>query len=267
MDVLLFALDPGYASAALGAGMSGIVVDWEWRGKVLRQEGAGTEINRGTTEDLARMRSAITGHLICRINNEPSTRIIEAQQALELGANEIWLPMVRDLDEVVECLRAIDGKAELGVLVETRAALELGRELSKLPLARVFAGLNDLRLDTGGIGLFDPLVNGMIDRFRDSYEGRFGFGGITRLNAGWPVPQRILLAEMARLRCDFGVARRSFRADVGAGEIAGALSSIDAEMERLKQRGLEDIALDHARLKEAASASVEMAPRGAGCVS
>lgn len=263
MDVLLFTFDLGYASAAMRAGVAGVVVDWEWRGKSRRQIGQDTEINCGTPDDLRRMRAAFPGHLVCRINNQPDTRTHEARLAIALGADEIWLPMVRNLVEVVECLRVIDGKAELGILAETRDALDLAKDLSKLPLSRVYVGLHDLRIDTGGGTLFAPLCDGRIERFRDAYTGRFGFAGITRPDGGRPVPQRLLLGEMARLGCEFGVARRAFRADVPPVDIASTLASIEAEVARLNRRDASQIEHDRGLLVQATTTAVaECSPCG-----
>lgn len=233
LPVLLFTHDSAYARAASRSGVAGIVVDWESRGKADRQSGAGTEINDGTSYDLIAIRAASYGHVICRVNNTPQTRVAETELASSLGANEIWLPMVRHVEEVEECLRAIGPDTSVGVLVETREALELGPELDRLAIARVYIGLNDLRIDRGHTDLFEPLRDGTIDRFRAGYAGRFGVAGVTDPDRGTPVPQRELLAVMARLRCDFAVARRSFRADVPVEDIASTLARIDVEYDEL----------------------------------
>lgn len=253
MDVLLFTFDSEYGAAAINSGIAGVVVDWEWHGKSLRQAGADTEISRGTEADLARMRSAVRGRVICRINNEAATRLAETRRAIDLGADEIWLPMVRSIAEVEDCLNATSGKADLGVLVETREALDLGAQLSDLALSGVFIGLHDLRLDLQGAGLFDPLLNGAVDSFRAAYRGRLGVAGITHPDAGHPIPQRLLLAEMSRLHCAFGIARRSFRADVPPERIAATLVAINAEMDRLAGRDKAEIDDDRERFRAAAA--------------
>lgn len=261
MDVLLFSLDLPYATAAMRAGMAGIIVDWEWRGKSRRQIGQDTEINCGTPDDLRRMRAAFPGHLVCRINNQPDVRAQETRLAIALGANEIWLPMVRTVAEVVECLRIVDGQAELGILAETREAFGLAKELAQLPLSRVYVGLHDLRIDTGSGTLFAPLCDGRIDRFRDAYDGRFGFAGITHPDGGRPIPQRLLLGEMARLGCDFGVARRAFRADVSPSDIAATLAGIASAIRQLDRRAPSQIAHDrHLLFQATATAAAECSP-------
>jgi hypothetical protein len=248
MDVLLFTLDHRYGAAALAAGVAAVVVDWEWSGKAERQDGRDTEINSGTPEHLARQRAAHTGSIVCRINNTPEARVSEARSAVALGAGEVWLPMVRSVDEVTEVLRAVGDAAEVGVVAETREALAMGRALSLLPLSRVYIGLHDLRIDRGSTSLFEPLVDGTTERFRNVYRGPLGFAGITRPERGVPVPQRLLLAEMVRLGAAFGVARRAFRADVPAEEIGAALAAIDTAVAELSRRNDAQIALDRREL-------------------
>lgn len=251
MDILLFSHEPDYAAAAVDGGVAGVLVDWEWRGKGTRQAGWDTQINHGTAEDLCAIAAVAQGRASCRINNQPGQREIECDLAIACGASEILLPMARRVDEIESLLRHVDGRAAVSVLVETAEAMGLGRELARLPLARVYVGLHDYRIDTGGLGLFDPLIDGTIDRFRDTYPGSFGVAGVTCVQGGHPVPQRLLLAAMARLDCDFGVARRAFRRDVEADGIGVAVACIQQEMQRLCLRGTAEISHDHSMLAAA----------------
>jgi hypothetical protein len=251
LELLLFTHDSAYARAAVDGGMDAIVVDWEWRGKSGRQAGRDTEINRGTEDDLARMRDALDERatLICRINNWEEVREHEVERAVALGADEIWLPMVRELATVSAVLRQLAGRARLGVQVETADALDLGAALQALDLARVYIGLNDLHIDLGRDSLFDPLADGTVQRFRDSYGGRFGVAGFTHPALGRPIGCRLLLAEMAQLQCSFAVARRSFRADVPAGGIPDAITAVRACHAQLLAREPVAVLRDHAELQ------------------
>lgn len=248
LEVVLFALEADYTAAAMRAGVGAAVVDWEWRGKAARQSGRDTQINYGTHEDLTRTRESVAGRVICRINNEPELRAREAQLAVKLGADEVWLPMVRSVGEVRECLDAVGDRAGVGIMLETRDALTLGRELAHLPLTNVYVGLNDLCIDLGRDNLFEPLVDGTLERFRDSYNGRIGFAGVTRPEHGAPIPQHLLLAEMERLECAFGVARRAFHADVAQEDIAQALTGIAETWRALEARTAREREQDHAQL-------------------
>jgi hypothetical protein len=251
IECLLFTADPAYGAAAIAGGFAAVVVDWEWEGKADRQAGLPTEVNHGTLDDLVALRRVADGRVICRINNTPRGRDAECRLAIEHGANEVWLPMVRSPRELEQCLRAIDGRARLGAMVETREAMRLGREFAQLPLAHAYLGLNDYRIDNGHRGLFDPMVDGTVDRFRDDYPGALGVAGITRPDRGSPIPQRLLLADMVRLGCAFGVARRGFRADVDASAIAGGIAAIGREVARLEARSAHEVAADRAALAAA----------------
>jgi hypothetical protein len=251
IECLLFTADPAYGAAAIAGGFAAVVVDWEWEGKADRQAGLPTEVNHGTLDDLVALRRVADGRVICRINNTPRGRDAECRLAIEHGANEVWLPMVRSPRELEQCLRAIDGRARLGAMVETREAMRLGREFAQLPLAHAYLGLNDYRIDNGHRGLFDPMVDGTVDRFRDDYPGALGVAGITRPDRGSPIPQRLLLADMVRLGCAFGVARRGFRADVDASAIAGGIAAIGREVARLEARSAHEVAADRDALAAA----------------
>jgi 2-keto-3-deoxy-L-rhamnonate aldolase RhmA len=248
-EVILFSQDPEYASAALAAGCDAVVVDWEWHGKERRQLGFDTEINRGGPDSLSRMRAATPGRLICRINNLASRRRDDLAMAMDLGADEVWLPMIRDVAEVEECLEVLDGRLPLGVQVETREGLRIGTDLQRFPLSRVFIGLNDLWVDRKRHGhLFTPLVDGSLDTFRATCSGLLGVAGVTAPDRGAPVPQLLLLAAMARLGCGFGVARRSFRRDVPIRCIASVLSRIRETYTALRRRSIQQITTDQEAL-------------------
>ena len=253
IECLLFTSDPAYGAAAIASGVAALIADWEWKGKAERQAGLATEVNHGTVDDLVALRRAADGRVVCRINNTPRGRDGECRLAVEHGANEIWLPMVRSPRELEECLRAIDGRARLGAMVETREAMRLGREFAQLPLAHAYVGLNDYRIDNGHRGLFDPMVDGTIDRFRDHYPGALGVAGITHPDRGSPIPQRLLLADMVRLGCTFGVARRGFRADIDVGGLASGIAAIEMEVARLEARSSDEVAADRAALAAAVS--------------
>jgi hypothetical protein len=49
-------------------GAAGVVVDWERRGKRRRQAGADTQVNQDTPADLANVRMATSGRVLCRVN-------------------------------------------------------------------------------------------------------------------------------------------------------------------------------------------------------
>jgi hypothetical protein len=214
MELFLFTVDPAFGRDVVAAGATGVVVDWERRGKARRQRGEGTQINADTPDDLARMRAATGGRLLCRVNAMGPWSRAEIDVAVARGADEILLPMVRTADQVDRALDLVDGRCGLGILIETQDAVERAAELARRPLARVYVGLNDLRIDRRSDNLFEPLTDGTVDAVRAAVPGRFGVGGLTLPGGGAPVPTALLGAELVRLGTDFTFLRRAFTADM-----------------------------------------------------
>jgi hypothetical protein len=214
VDLFLFTVEPGWGADVVAAGATGIVVDWERRGKARRQLGEGTQINADTPEDLARMRAATDGRLLCRINGFGPWTAGEIDEAVARGADEILLPMVRSTEEVDRTLDAVAGRCGLGILIETQDAVDRAAALARRPLSRIYVGLNDLRIDRRSTELFAPLVDGTVDAVRAEVAQAFGVGGLTLPGGGFPVPSDLLAAELVRLGADFTFLRRSFTADI-----------------------------------------------------
>jgi HpcH/HpaI aldolase/citrate lyase family len=214
VDLFLFTVDPAWGRDVVAAGAAGIVVDWERRGKERRQLGEGTQINADTAADLARMRAATDGRLLCRINGSGPWTGGEVEEAIACGADEILLPMVRTAEEVDRTLDLVAGRCGLGILIETQDGVDRAAELARRPLSRVYVGLNDLRIDRRSTSLFEPLVDGTVERVRAVVDVPFGVAGLTLPGGGVPVPGTLLAAELVRLGVDFTFLRRSFTADM-----------------------------------------------------
>jgi hypothetical protein len=214
VDLFLFTVDPGWGADVVTAGAAGIVVDWERRGKGRRQFGEDTQINADTPADLARMRAATDGRLLCRINGFGPWTGGEVDEAIGCGADEILLPMVRTPDEVDRTLDLVDGRCGVGILIETQDAVDRAAQLARRPLSRIYVGLNDLRIDRRSDQLFRPLVDGTVDDVRAEVAQPFGVGGLTLPEGGFPVPSGLLAAELLRLGTHFTFLRRSFTADM-----------------------------------------------------
>lgn len=213
-ELLLFSTTSSVIREANEAGIDGFIVDWENRGKPERQNGADTQINYDTPGDLACVRAATTARVICRINGAGPGTAGEVNTAIEYGADEILLPMVQSVAEVESILRHVDGRCGLGILIETVVALAIARELAALPLARVYAGLNDLAIQRGTPNIFEALADGTVDRIREPFSAPFGVAGLTLPDHGVPIPCRLLIAELTRLQCSFSFLRRSFHRDI-----------------------------------------------------
>jgi hypothetical protein len=251
LALLLFTIDAELAAAAVDTGVDGVVVDWERRGKHRRQHGEGTEVNGHTAADLARVRAAVTpgrGRVLCRIDAAGPHTAAQVDLAVALGADELLLPMVRRPADVDLALEAVAGRCGLGILVETRDAVDCAAELASRPLSRVYVGLNDLRIERGSSSLFEPLVDGTIDQVRRQVEVPFGVAGLTRVGGGAPVPTRLLTGELARLGAQFTFLRRSFCADVPREHLHAEVPRMLAAFEAATRRSPAEVEADRAEL-------------------
>ena len=236
------------------AGAAGLVVDWERRGKHLRQAGADTEINAHTPADLAAVRAATSGRVLCRLNRWGPWTPAEIDLAAGLGADEVLLPLVRRPGEVDAALEAVAGRCRLGILVETTDAVRRADELLRRPLSRVYVGLNDLMIDRGTACLFGALVDGTVDRVAEAARARhlpFGVAGLTVPEGGDPVPCRLLAGALARVGASFTFLRRSFHADTAGRDLAVEVPRILAAVEEARGRTGLEVDADHAELAAA----------------
>lgn len=241
-DPWLFTTDEKQARLAQNSGISGIIIDWECLDKKARQVGAGFECNHDTIEDLARIRLAVDISVICRINGFGSWTADEVEAAIRNGADILMLPMVENADQVKDYLKIISGRAKAGILIETQEALENLKDIASLNIDFVYAGLNDLMLSRNTESLFESIIDGTIDKIRNAFMNcYFGFGGVTLIGQGFPLPFNLLFSEMARLNCDFGFLRRSFKKDIKGKDWTNEIPKIRQYFIQLKNRSPEEI--------------------------
>ena len=215
LELMLFESSMKGAQVVMPSGVREFIVDWEYLGKHDRQSGFDTEITPVGSFELADVSKLEGASVWCRINRHGPQMLEEIQLAISAGAKGIFLPMVTRTGEVEDFLRAIDDRCESGILVETTSALACAKTLAGLPLARVYFGLNDFAISRGGGSIFRAVLDGSVERAREAFaDTPFGFGGVTAVDSGSPVPCARLIEEMARLKCQFSFLRRSFRKDI-----------------------------------------------------
>jgi hypothetical protein len=253
-DLFLFSTDPVTIRTALPGGLAGVVVDWERRGKRERQAGVDTQIGTDTREDLQRVRAATQARILCRIEGFGPTTEDDVEAAANGGADEVLLPMVRGPSEVEAVLEQVRGRMGVGILVETVDALRTLEDLSRLPCSRVYVGLNDLAIGRRSGNLFEAIADGTVASIRRHFRVPFGFAGLTLPGAGYPIPCRLVLGEMARLACGFSFLRRSFHRDVRGRDSAAAIASILSAFDAAGRRPPERIRMDAMELQEAIAA-------------
>ena len=238
LDLVFFEHRAESIHRAIAAGLEKFIVDWELRGKERRQESATTEIDPGTLDDLVPAVSAADrGHVYCRLNEFGSWTEREVEEAIHSGAGCIMLPMVSTPTEVERFLKLVAGRCPAGILVETVAAVDAARDLATFPLERIYVGLNDLAIDRRSAGIFDAVIDGTVECLRETFsQQQFGFGGVTVVDGGYPIPCPLLLAEMERLGTTFSFCRRSFKRDIVGRDMALEVERIRTLWKRLEAR-------------------------------
>ena len=141
----------------------------------------------------------------------------------------------------------------VGILVETEAVLEQLDDVAGLSLSRAYLGLNDLAIDRGTTNIFDPLVDGTIEEVRGYFSVPFGVAGLTVVDAGAPIPCRLIVGELSRLDCGFSFLRRSYHADIRSRDPVAEIPRLLAALAAASRRDADDVRKD----REALIAAVE----------
>jgi hypothetical protein len=251
-QLLLFHRDVVSSQIYTDAGVDALIVDLENKGKGARQVGFDTEINTHNLFDLETVKDKTNAHVMCRINGPNPDMKLEIADVLSAGADEIIVPMIRNIDQACAAVDCVSGDAKITLMVETQEALSFVPALSALPIDRIYIGLNDLQISRGTVSIFSSLIDGSLDKVRSGVKGvQFGFGGLTLRGMGDPLPVSHFVADLARLRAEFTFLRRSFYRDVRTQNPSDALRQMKEDIHDAKQRNQVQVASDYQALKTA----------------
>lgn len=252
LELVLFATEPRVVRRALASDIGSLMVDLEWRGKHDRQQRWNTEVNRDSPEDLEVLRRAGARRRYCRVDRFGAWTADQIESVLAHGASHVMLPMVTRPSEVEAFIAAVDGRAATAILVETEPAVAAIDALARLPIDALYVGLNDLAISRGTPSLWQSMLDGTVDRVREALLDaggriRFGVAGVTVVDGGAPIPASMLLAELARLECDFSFLRRSFRREIAGRDWHHETRRIQSAWRRLADRSATRIEADRRR--------------------
>lgn len=246
MNLFLFTTDVLLAREAEAAGIDGVIVDCETRGKASRQSNYATDLASATPQDVANLVGSLTLAVTVRLNSLGNHTRDEIELALDLGAKSLLLPMARDAGEVDSFVRMVGGRAEAGIMIETQELVERCSTLRESDWQYGYIGLNDLMISRRAAWLWEPLMDGTVEKIFTVLSGRaLGFGGITIVGEGHPIRFSSLLREMSRLGSKFGVLRRSFIRDIVGRNIDAEIRAIRAHLYAAELRNTERVASDH----------------------
>lgn len=205
---------PNIAKIAENAGVDIIFIDLELMGKEERQGHLDTVISRHSFDDIAKVKQVLNkSKLIVRINPFYEETQKEVNKAIEDGADIVMLPMIKDGTEAQKMVEYINGRAEFMPLIERKEAVENIEDIvSVAGINEIHIGLNDLHLSYGNVFMFEPLINGTVEKIIDvakNYKVNYGIGGIARLHTG-DLPAEMILTEHYRLGSNKAILSRSF---------------------------------------------------------
>lgn len=214
LDLYVFYSNDKLTKKSIDAGATGIVVDWENTTlKKYRQSLYSTQINKHDISTLKSAKEINSDVLICRVNGGDQMRREEIDLAIDNGANEIMVPMIRNEKQIESVLCMINGRAKCIVMIETEDAVRMVYEIDQFPIDKVYVGLNDLAIDRKQKNLFKPFIDGTLDHICENISKELGVAGLTHPGLGSPIPSYLLLNELIRLQCSFTFLRRSFFRD------------------------------------------------------
>jgi len=211
-SLFLFSTNIVLATQAVANGVDYIIVDWERGAKLNRQGGTGFHISEDTFEDAQTLAIGHKLPVFVRINPLSRNTQDEIDLALKAGAIGIMLPMACNHGDVSAFLKLVPKEIKTLIQIETEELARNSASICDLPWDFVHVGLNDLMISRNVQNIWISVLDGTVERICRSLEGRsFGFGGITVVDGGFPIPARLIILEMIRLGCSMGVLRRSFK--------------------------------------------------------
>lgn len=244
-ETFLFTADLTQALSAQEAGVDSVIVDWENQGKYERQKNYDTEINHHSLEQLSALTSGLKIPVTVRVNGLPFGEK-EIETAIDHGARIIMLPMARSPRDVEKFLGQVRGRAQTLIQIETAELAEQCAGLAGMAWDYAFIGLNDLMISRGGHWLWEPLYDGTVEKIFQALPGRrLGFGGVTAIGGGHPLPFVELLREFARLNAGFSFMRRTFHREMMGRDLAAEISAVQAVWQASRLRAGQTVENDH----------------------
>lgn len=249
MKFFLFTVDLILAKRAENAGIYSLVVDWETKGKIERQDGFDLEINFHNAEDVLKLSSAVAIPITVRINPMGSETPMEVEKALTHGAQIIMLPMANSTSQVADFLTIVNKRAKTIVQIETPEIAEQTEELATMAWDYAYIGLNDLMVARGRHSIWEALIDGTTENICSHLKGReYGFGGSTVLSGGEPIINLLIIHELVRLGGSISIMRRTFKRELLDRDLDYEIMTLLAFIECSKSRGEQAKKHDHEHL-------------------
>lgn len=198
-------------------------VDWvfcdlEYIGKNIRQKGRDTIISKHSLKDVKNISSVIhNSKLIVRTNpiGEWSANELNALRKIP-KIDMLMLPYFKEVSEVERFLELIYyHDSEPCLLIETMGAINnLDKILDLHKFKYVHIGLNDIHIERKTISMFEPFVDGLLDKISKillKKNQKFGIGGIGKIDLNLKPSAESILIEHKRLGSEGVILSRTFK--------------------------------------------------------
>lgn len=195
-----------------------IFIDLETVGKKERQIGRNTVLSNHSINDVSRIRREINNtKILLRCNPiGPHSRKEIKTINNTIGIDMVMLPFFKTVEEVKTFIELLDtSKVEPALLIETIGAVDnLDKILRVYPFKYVHIGLNDIHIERNTIFMFEPFIDGFLERIINILKNNrvtYGIGGIGKIGSSLlPAPEHILI-EHTRLNSTGVILSRSFK--------------------------------------------------------
>jgi hypothetical protein len=195
-----------------------IFIDLETVGKKDRQIGRNTVMSDHSIRDVKKIRRVINNTKIllrCNPIGIHSKKEIEEINKTS-GIDMVMLPFFKTVKEVKMFIELLDtSKVEPTLLIETTSALDNLNDILKLyPFKYVHIGLNDIHIERNTSFMFEPYIDGLLDKTTSilrSNNKKFGIGGIGKIGSDLLPTPECVINEHIRLKSSGVILSRSFK--------------------------------------------------------
>jgi len=247
MKLFLFTSELKLAKLAEQSGMDSIMIDWEQ--KTAESEAADGSVD--TPHDLEQLVSELEIPVSVRINGAKDDLEDEINIACEYGAQYIMLPMANYEDDVYKFIDLVNGRAQTIIQIETQQLVNRLDKIRNISWDYAYIGMLDLASSRGEESIWPLFLDHTIENIVTKLQGRsIGFGGITVVGGGSPVPFTMLLHEMTRLACTLSFMRRSFKRELKDRDFNTEVNAIRSLIKASSARGHSAITEDHSTFME-----------------
>ena len=195
-----------------------VFCDLEYIGKNIRQKGRDTIISKHSLKDVKNISSVIkNSKLIVRTNpiGEWSANDLNALRKIP-KIDMLMLPYFKEVNEVERFLELIYyHDSEPCLLIETIDAINnLDKILDLYEFKYVHIGLNDIHIERKTNSMFEPFVDGLLDKISKillNKKQKFGIGGIGKIDLNLKPSAESILIEHKRLGSEGVILSRTFK--------------------------------------------------------